>query len=70
MKIARLVPYEVVHRAAFHLEDDDRRYEVWQDRFEEQYGVRFRPLQPQSFDHYGLEFDNENHYMMFLLKWT
>ena len=69
-KIFKLVPFEVVHRAAFELAEDRRRYEVWQDCFEEEYGVRFRVPEVPAYDHYGLEFEDEHHYMMFLLKWT
>ena len=70
MKTFKLVPHEVVHRAAFALAEDDRRYEVWQDRFEEAYDIKFRAPHPASYDHYGLEFKNENEYMVFLLKWA
>lgn len=62
-----MVPYEIVHRAAFALDDDSRRNEVWQDRFEQQYNVKFGTL--KVVDKYCLIFNSEQDYTMFMLRW-
>ena len=44
MRCVQFVAYDVVHRAAFEMAEDKRRYEVWQDEFERQYNVEFGSL--------------------------
>ena len=68
-RCVQFVDYEVVHRAAFELDDDSRRYEVWQDRFEEQYNVKFGNLNAGIYK-YTLIFPGDEDYTMFMLRWA
>ena len=69
MRCVQFVPYEIIHRAAFEMAEDQRRYEVWQDEFEEHYGIKFGTLKTDAF-HYTLIFPNDEAYTMFMLKWS
>ena len=62
-----LIPHEIVHRAAFELDEEKRKYEVWQEEFEQQYNVRFGTL--KVVDRYCLIFNSEQDYTMFMLRW-
>ena len=68
-RCVQFVPFEVVHRAAFELDDDSRRYEVWQDRFEEMYNVKFGHLKV-DLERYCMIFPTEQDYTMFMLRWA
>ena len=63
-----MVPHEIVHRAAFELDEHRRRYQVWQDEFEQQCNVKFGTL--KVVDKYCLIFDSEQDYTMFMLRWA
>ena len=65
----QFVPMDIVHRAAFVMDEDQRRYEVWQDEFEREYNVKFGQLNPDA-ETYTLIFASEQDYIYFLLKWT
>ena len=67
-RCVQLVPYEIVHRAAFEMDADHRRYEVWQDEFEILYNVKFGSL--NTYNHYALIFPSDHDYTMFMLKWA
>ena len=69
MTSVKFIPYEIVHRAAFEMAEDQRRYEVWQDEFERFYNVKFGQLKTDVF-HYTLIFPSDQDYIMFLLKWS
>lgn len=63
-----MIPHEIVHRAAFELAEHRRRYEIWQDEFEQQYNVKFGTL--KVIDKYCLIFNSEQDYTMFMLRWA
>lgn len=63
------LPFEVVHRAAFAMDEDQRRYEIWQDEFEKQYNVKFGKLNAKV-GLYSMAFPTDRDYMMFMLKWS
>jgi len=65
----QFVPYEVVHRAAFEMVEDFRRFEVWQDEFEKEYNVKFGHLKV-DIDRYCMIFPSEQAYTMFILRWS
>ncbi len=64
----QMVPHEIVHRAAFELDESKRRYQIWQDEFEQQYNVRFGSL--KVVDKYCLIFPSDEDYTMFMLRWA
>ena len=67
-RCVQIVSMDVVHRAAFAMAEDYRRYEVWQDEFERQYNVKFGALKVT--DKYCLIFNTEQDYTMFMLRWA
>jgi hypothetical protein len=67
-RCVHIVPHEIVHRAAFAMEEERRRYEIWQDEFERQYNVKFGTLKVT--DKYCLIFNSEQDYTMFMLRWA
>lgn len=68
-RCVQFVPYEIVHRAAFEMAEDYRRYEVWQDEFELAYNVKFGSLRA-TVDRYTVIFPSEQDYTMFMLRWA
>lgn len=68
-RYVQFVPYEIVHRAAFELAEDQRRYEVWQDEFEKEYNIKFGTLKV-DIDKYTVIFPGEQDYTLFMLKWA
>ena len=69
MRCVQFVVYDVVHRAAFEMAEEKRKYEVWQDEFERQYNVEFGSLKVGP-DKYTLIFPSDEDYTMFMLKWS
>lgn len=69
MRCVQFVPYEIVHRAAFEMAEDKRRYEVWHDEFEQYYNVKFGSLKA-SVDYYTLIFPSDQDYTLFMLRWA
>ena len=69
MRCVQFVPYEIVHRAAFEMAEDKRRFEVWQDEFEQHYNVKFGTLKTGAF-YYTLIFSSDQDYTMFMLRWS
>ena len=67
-RCVHIVPHEIVHRAAFAMEEEHRRYEIWQEEFERQYNVKFGTL--KVVDKYCLIFNSEKDYTMFMLRWA
>ena len=68
-RCVQFVPYDVVHRAAFAMHEDQRRYEVWQDEFELTYNVKFGHLSVDA-DRYTMIFSSNEAYTMFILRWA
>ena len=68
-RCVQFVPYEIVHRAAFELDEPKRRYEIWQDEFEQEYNVKFGTLKVDV-DRYCMIFPSEEAYTMFMLRWA
>lgn len=68
-RCVQFVPYEVVHRAAFEMVEEFRRYEVWQDEFEHEYNVKFGTLKVDV-DRYCMIFPSDEAYTMFMLRWA
>ena len=66
-RCVHIVPIDIVHRAAFAMEEERRRYEIWQEEFERQYNVKFGTL--KVVDKYCLIFNTEQDYTMFMLRW-
>ena len=69
MRCVQFVPYEIVHRAAVEMSEDKRRYEVWQDEFEQHYNVRFGTLKA-DIHHYTMIFPSDQDYTAFMLRWA
>lgn len=69
MRCVQFVPYEIVHRAAVEMAEDQRRYEVWQDEFEKQYNVKFGTLKVDV-HHYTMIFPSDQDYTAFMLRWA
>ena len=68
-RCVQFVPFKIVHRAAFEMAEEQRKYEVWQDEFERVYNVRFGTLKA-DIDSYCMIFPNDDDYLMFMLKWA
>ena len=68
-RCVQFVPYEIIHRAAVEMAEDDRRYEVWQDEFEKYYNVKFGTLKADP-DKYTIIFPSDEDYTIFMLKWA
>lgn len=69
MTCVQFVPYDVVHHAAFAMQELQRRYEVWQDEFELEYNVKFGQLKVDA-ERYTVIFPSEEAYTMFMLRWA
>lgn len=67
-RCVQMVPHEIVHRAAFELDEPRRRFGIWQDEFEQEYNVKFGTLKVT--DKYCLIFNTEQDYTMFMLRWS
>ena len=65
----QFVPYEIVHRAAIEMAEEQRKYEVWQDEFEREYNVKFGTLKANN-DTYTMIFPSDQDYALFLLRWA
>ena len=68
-RCVQFVPHEIVHRAAFELDEHRRRYEIWQDEFEQQYNVKFGTLKADIHS-YCMIFPSDEDYTMFMLRWA
>ena len=68
-RYVQFVPYEIVHRAAFAMDEWDRRYEVWQDEFERVYNVKFGELKIDA-ERYTVIFPSDKAYTLFMLRWA
>lgn len=68
-RCVQFVPYEIIHRAAFAMHDDQRRYEIWQDEFEREYNVKFGQLKLDT-ERYTVIFSSDEDYTLFMLRWA
>lgn len=70
-RCVQFVPYEVVHRAAFKMDEEQRKNEVWMDEFEREYNVKFGDLTLHPGPNlYTMIFPSDYDYTMFILKWA
>ena len=69
MRCVQFVPYEIIHRAASEMSEDQRRFEIWKDEFEQYYNVEFGTLKTDAF-HYTMIFPSDQDYTMFMLRWA
>lgn len=68
-RCVQFIPYKIIHRAAFELAEDRRRFEIWQDEFEKEYNVKFGKLKVDV-DYYCMIFPSDEDYTMFMLRWA
>ena len=68
-RCVQFIHYDIVHRAAFAMHEDQRRYEVWQDEFEREYNVKFGQLKVEA-DRYTVIFPSDEDYTLFMLRWA
>lgn len=68
-RCVKFIPFNIVHRAVVALDEEKRKYQIWQDEFEQEHNVRFGQL-TNDVDNYCLIFPTEQDYVMFMLKWA
>ena len=68
-RCVQFISMDIIHRAAFAMYEDQRRYEVWQEEFERMYNVKFGRLRA-TVDRYTVIFPSDEAYTMFMLRWA
>jgi len=68
-RCVQFVPFRIIHRAAVVMDAEKRRYEIWQDEFEQHYNVKFGQLKADV-DSYCVIFPSDQDYTMFMLRWA